>query len=527
MPILRKGLVLLLCLLLPLSTLSGCHSDTLGEAPEMALLPLDSRPCNTKYPQLLAEAAAGSLALPPDEAMDEFLRPADRDALWQWLEEDAIDADEVIIFTNSLFCGSLIASRSSGAYDEIDASLHRLEMFCEKYDGHLTVVQVLPRLTPNQFDSVLYPYVDAITPYGRAWDEADAAGKEAPTSADGVPDDVLAEYRALHEKSAELAKALDDMAAEGMIDRLLITQDDGEAHCPANITFRALEAQHSENTELLHGADELAMLLVSAYTSTGLDATPVHLSYSSEANKDRTYPYESISLDEMTSEKLALAELVSDDNASSTLWVHCDTNDLSQTQAAITEHDGLFALADVAKTNSADPALAETLLSAEGLDQIDAYAGWNTAGNSIGTVCAMLRTMAALDARWDSLSSEAREAAATALVQFRALRLAEDVCFMAELRSTLQSQFETEGLSNYTTAFSDDAAWETANTRLAEAFAPYSERLAALFNGSHTLHLPSHDVRLTVSDFSATAHYPWSRSFEAAIDIALSVTLEE
>lgn len=524
---LRHLLLCVLCGLLPLLTFAGCGGQAIAEAPTIALMPLDSRPCNTQYPELLAEVSTAELLLPPEDAMDHFLEPADRDALWQWLESAAEDADALIIFTNSLFCGSLIASRSSGAYDNIDDDLARLKTLCANTDAPITVVQVLPRLTPNQFDSVLYPYVDALTPYGRAWDEADAAGETPPDSVDGVPEEALLSYRALHEKSAALAEALNTMAADGLIDRLLIAQDDGDAYCPANITFRTLEAKRADNTELLHGADELGMLLVSACAADGLAATPVRLVYSTESSKDRCYPYESVTLAEMTAQKLALSGLETNEDADTILWLHTDTADAAETTAAASDHDGRFALADVALTNEADPALADTLLSSQGVVDIDAYAGWNTAGNSIGTVCAMLRAMDALDARWDNLSSDAQEHAVSALYRFRAIRLAEDVCYMAELRSDLQTAFSDEGLSDYTTAFTDDAAWQTANTRLAEAFAPYSDTLASLFDGPHTLSLAHHDIPIIISDFSASASYPWSRSFEVKVTPELTVTLEE
>lgn len=527
---LRILLILLLCMLLPFSVLSGCARANLDEAPVIALMPLDSRPCNTQYPALLAESTAATLLLPPEEAMDQFLEKADTEALWQWLENEAEAADEIVIFTNSLFCGGLIASRSSGAYDEVAANLERLEALCThlQEDEHrqITVVQVLPRLSPNQFDDALFPYYDALTAYGEAWDIADVSGKSAPQNADGVPAEALAEYRALHEESANLAKALDAMAANGLIDHLIISQDDGAEHCPANITFRQL-AERAENTQLLHGADELAMLLVVNSAAAGLDASPVHLVYANETFKTQHYPYEATSLEEMLSQKLQLAGLMDDETASTTLYLHTDTTDAEATKAAASNHDGLFGLADVALTNQADPALTETLLSNEGFEKIDAYAGWNTAGNSVGTVCAELRALAVLDARWDTLSKEAQTNTVQALYTFRAARLGEDVCYMAGIRSDLQQDLAADNLQDHTSAFTDHAAWEGANTRLADRYATYNDQLAALFNNTHTLTLGEHKIPVTITDFASTATFPWPRSFEVKIDATMTVTIDD
>ncbi|MEE0435192.1 MAG: DUF4127 family protein [Peptococcaceae bacterium] len=526
---LRILLTLLLCVVLPLSALSGCGHTKLGEAPVIALMPLDSRPCNTQYPALLAESTAATLLLPPEEAMDQFLEKADTEALWQWLEHETEAADEIVIFTNSLFCGGLIASRSSGAYDDAAENLARLETLCtrlqEEDTRQITVVQVLPRLSPNQFDDALFPYYDALTAYGEAWDASDAAGQAAPESADGVPEKALSEYRTLHEESTALAQALDEMASRGLIDRLIISQDDGAEYCPANITFRHL-SDHAENTQLLHGADELAMLLVVNSAAAGLEATPIHLVYANETYKIQHYPYEATSLEEMIAQKLQLAGLSAENNANTTLYLHTDTADTATTKAAASNHDGLFGLADVAVTNQADPALTETLLSSEGFSQIDAYAGWNTAGNSVGTVCAELRALAVLDARWDTLSEEVQTNAVQALYTFRAVRLGEDVGYMAGIRSDLQQDLAADNLQDHTSAFADKAAWDGANVRLADRYTTYNDQLAALFNGSRTLTLGEHKIPVTITNFTSTATFPWPRSFEVKIDATMTVTID-
>lgn len=525
---LRKIVALLLSavLLLPLTSCTQSEQTV----PTIALIPLDSRPCNTQYPQLLAETSATPLLLPPETAMDSFLERADTDALWQWLEEASAQADHLVIFTNSLFCGGLIASRSSGAYDNISESLSRLEALCrdfQKDDDHtITVVQVLPRLKPNQYDTALFPYVDALTAYGENWDAADAAGSAAPERAAGVPQDVLSEYRALHEKSAALAKSLNDMAGEGLIDQLYISQDDGDTWCPANITFRALAAGASENTQCIHGADELAMLLVSNLATGDMAKTPVRIEYSDTSDKDRRYPYESISLAEMTAQKLALAGLSSEDDASATLYLHTDTADAEKTIATIHDHDGWFGLADVAQTNQADTALKDTLLAPESFELVNAYAGWNTAGNSIGTVCAELRAQATLANRWENLSSEKRTQAVRALLCFRAVRLGEDVCYMTSLRESLPDAIYAAGLADDNAAFLTDDAHQRADAMLGDAFAPYASQLADLFNGAHQLTLPGQNADVTVSDFSTSATFPWARSFEIEITPEMTVTID-
>lgn len=189
-------------------------------------------------------------------------------------------------------------------------------------------------------------------------------------------------------------------------------------------------------------------------------------------------------------------------------------------------HDGLFALADVAQTNQADPALADALLSPENASALDAYAGWNTAGNTIGTTIATLRAMDTLDARWDDLSADARKNAVRALYTFRAIRLAEDICYMAQIRPDLQQQLALVDIQDHTSAFADSTAWQKANTQLQQTYTPYNTQLATLFNGAHTLRLTNHTIPVQITNFASQATFPWPRSFEVRIDVEMDVSVE-
>lgn len=53
---LRQLLLCVLCVLLPLLTFAGCDGQAIAEAPTIALMPLDSRPCNTQYPEQIGRA---------------------------------------------------------------------------------------------------------------------------------------------------------------------------------------------------------------------------------------------------------------------------------------------------------------------------------------------------------------------------------------------------------------------------------------------------------------------------------------
>lgn len=525
----RNILIMLLCAALVITGLAGCGASR--EKTPVALMPLDSRPCNTQYPAFLADSVNVQLSIPNEDSMDRFTTDADREALWQWLENEGTKSKHLIIFTNTLFCGGLINSRNSDAYTNVNKDLARLENLCkdfkkDKSAGTVTVVQVLPRLTPNQYDTTLAPYSKALKAYGAAWDETDlqSNGNSTPEQPTNVPDEALNAYRNLHETAADMAATLNNMTQEGLIDRLIISQDDGEAACPANVTFRALEKTKSANTLLLHGADELGMLLVVDAATEGTDATPVHVVYSDDAAKQEYYPFEAVPLETMVAEKLALAGLTpTDDESAPTLYIHCKSDDAAQTIDALKGNTTIFGLADIAKTNQADPALTSALTDRANFDTIDAYAGWNTAGNSIGTVCAMLRANALIANDFEALSNSERREAATALLHFRAVRYAEDIGFMVNIRIPLQNELAAEHQMKDTTAFTDDAAYEHANTRLAEQYAGFNDVLTPLFNGDHTLSFGPHTYDCSIKDFTSSLTFPWPRAFEVKADVSMKV----
>lgn len=503
------------------------------EMPTIALMPLDSRPCNTQYPALLAEATGATLLTPPAVHLDALHERANTDELWKWLEDEAMEADHLVLFTNTLFCGGLVASRSSGSYNNVGTDLAQLEELCNTFKAKgknrtITVVQVLPRLTPNQFDDELQPYVTPLTEFGQSWDEADKSGTAVPTEAEGVPAETLAEYTAIHQKASDCAMALNTLTQSGLIDEFVISQDDGDELCPANITFRNLKDVQAKNTTLTHGADELGMMLLANIIAGDREATPVSVVYSSKSSASDVYPYESITLAEDVQEKLALSglrETAGDSNY--TLYIHAKTEDLQTTTNFISAYSSYLGIADVALTNQQDPALEEWLFDSEYFDNVDAYAAWNTAGNSIGTVCAMMRVSAIIDDRFDKMSKSEKLTACKNLFSFRAIRYSEDCFYMSNIRTDLQKQLEEDGLMKYTTVFTDSDSWRKADEALGTAYGPYNTKLAGIFDGPHTLCFGKNDVHIIINDYDSTAQFPWPRAFEVLILPTMEITLPD
>ena len=462
----------------------------------IALIPLDSRPCNTQYPQTLAQMAGMRLILPADALLDDFLTPADQEGLWQWLEQTAPQCDRIIISTNELLQGGLINSRSSDSYANLESDINRLQEFCQNHpEQKITILTILPRLLPSQYDSDLAGYMTELSQYGRAWDQADLNASPLPQSE--VPAEILEKYRQVFLQCGELLKQLQQMAADGLCE-VVIGQDDGEEYCPSNILKRQILANPTDNLTFVHGADELTMLILASFVD--LPPSEVQIIIDDESAWSKYFPYEAADLTTILKEKLALANVTISEEAQDTIFIHAD-NLSSESAAGFIAGEGSAyrGLADIAYTNKGDKALADYLLSSA--NNLHAYSGWNTAGNTLGTIIAHYRL---------SQAFPQTKQAAQAAIEFKAIRLSEDLVYQALISNDLRLSLANQKLMNSsTTAFTADI--ELIEPLLAERFAPYKVQLEELFTSAQEI-LPQVSVDVTSAEINLS--FPWNRAFE-------------
>lgn len=75
-------------------------------------IPLDDRPVTYSYPVKNLQAAGYEILTPPEKYLASADRTGDPDKLWQWLVENAPDADAAVISSDALIYGGLVASRT-------------------------------------------------------------------------------------------------------------------------------------------------------------------------------------------------------------------------------------------------------------------------------------------------------------------------------------------------------------------------------------------------------------------------------
>ena len=424
---------------------------------KIVLLPLDERPCNYRYPQMLfQENAAFSLTVPDVSIMPDKKQAADFEKIRDFLFAACADADCLVVSLEMLLYGGLLPSR-----------LHRLST--ETLGMRLKVLQELKARRPS-LTIYAIGLIMRCPQYSSADEEPDyweICGKEM--FAFGVCKDkgeTGAQYDALARQVAPYLDAFTTRRAVNLrmleraldyvgdtIDFMVIPQDDSAPYGWTAIDQRKIRAAVSDKGKMLDcliypGADEAGLTLLARYVNSVVGTPRVAVDYSSCAAPKAIPAFEDRPLGESVKLQLAAAGcLRAGDEFSSdfTLMVNApasgmvsaaDTSDSRsyQTERSLAEYAlkirdltrcGVrVAVADVAYANGADTQLVRMLDSANVAMQVSAYAGWNTSSNTLGTAIAQACLFRACG---DSAAHK----------RFLALRYFEDAGYCAYTRKTV------------------------------------------------------------------------------------------
>ena len=74
---------------------------------KIVMLPLDERPCNYDFPEMMPKADF-ELILPPKEYMGNKKIPADTERLAKWLTKNIAGADVCILSLDALIYGGIV-----------------------------------------------------------------------------------------------------------------------------------------------------------------------------------------------------------------------------------------------------------------------------------------------------------------------------------------------------------------------------------------------------------------------------------
>lgn len=499
---------------------------------KLVLIPLDERPCNVMYPQMMFNDDDVQLVLPGRAMLGDKKKPADFDALAAFLLREAADADGVVVSIDMLVYGGIVPSRLHHTAEHVLKT--RFDVLRQLRLNH-------PNLTIYAFDLVMrcpqYNSSDEEPDYydthGRAIFETGYLGHrmelELATPEErsryatlSVPRPDLADY--LHRRAVNLALNLETvhLVDTGVIDFLVVPQDDAARHGytakdQALIQSAVDRAGLSDRVLVYPGADEVANTLLARHLCRlhGLNPS-FFIDYPAPGSAQTIPLLEDRPLDETvrlqinaaggrTVESLEEADIALFVNASATLMAKSSviglprdagltvlrdmTSFIKRMKTVIEDHHKPVVVADVATLNGADHELIDRMQDAGLLMQLAGYAGWNTSSNTLGTAIPMGITY------FKRGVNRMHQACLCS-------RYVEDYAYMSHVRSETTLALKSLGVVN-------------------GHIDPHDERVTAFIKDGlerfMKTYLPSIAVACTIED----VWLPWRRLFEIGLTIHL------
>lgn len=358
----------------------------------IALVPLDDRPYTWYAPQKLAGAAGFEMVTPEHEVLGRHFTPGDGQAAGQWLVRAAPQADAVVVALPMLAYGGLLNSRNSSV-SLADAG-RQLEAVrtVKRANRHkrLYAFDTIMRLTPEgpwrtQL-RIWATLVDEVENLGMEDKRAELEAMEAE-----IPLDVREDYLATRARNHEINLRMISWAAEGVIDFLVMGQDDASGtglHRPEAEALRAhIDALGvHDRVKLYPGADVVASVLLAKIAVEDASVQPrVYVEYSRVHGDDWTAPYQNIPYAELVKGYVEIiGGRIVDHLDYADIVLMANTGGSSASVVPFADRlvqyisDGrTVALGDDAIAGRSDPRLLPLLDAQIQRGQLDSYSGWN------------------------------------------------------------------------------------------------------------------------------------------------------
>ncbi len=485
-------------------------------ASHVALIPLDSRPCNTDYIFYVCGAIGKTITL-PHEGLDHYTDPSNPEKLYEFLYDSLSENDTYLIYTNQLLNGGLIASRDPRSYDNLEEKLDEFELFLKEarsQNKQVAVISVVPRVLPSQFTE-LWKYASELLAFSAQYGQLSLA--EETVAKNHAPPEIIREYMSIYEGSDQIVERMKALVEEEAIDLFIIGQDDTHPESINNQYIHKYLGYDHPQIVVQPGADELTKLVLARFLREESDHHPLNLNlvYTHPEASDAIKTFEAFSTSERMAQMLTFLSLTPDKESDNITIIHNDRDFGEQTLKNLEIHRQAkyLSLIDTAYINRADARLFETFTF---INRIDGYSGWNTVGNAIGTELANFVIHDYLNRTLATYPPEQREKMLANYYMLQYIHYADDYLYQSQLRDKLNLFLRDQGQD--TTRITDTLM---ANRYLANLFTQKSDVINNSFPGEYYRFGQSFRIHQVSGDI----YLPWERTFEAAIVPDLSVEL--
>jgi hypothetical protein len=427
----------------------------------LALVSLDNRPCNVRFPQQIAAIAGFELRTPPDATLGFFNTPGRPDELARWLDRVAY-AEALIVSIDMLAYGGLVASRKPHltAQNALE-NLEVLRTFRQRHPNTpIYAFNVLMRLAITlDGDEAIAHYYNVMR-YARLVDEAERFNseylrEELRKVRNEIPPTVLNEYHAARDRNHTVNREMISWLSEGVFEYLLITQEDATEYGlhrreQDDLLKHVAQLGVEEKFSLHPGADEADLTLLARHWNS---PTRFRMHWSSQEDSHRIAPFEDRPYDQALAQHIAAVrgewlEESDSGEADFELFVNAPVggtqtdekegdraaraarlNSFARQLCEAIEAGKRVALCDVAFPNGGDNVLLEELEKRRVLGRLLVFGAWNTAGNTTGTVLAACGAL-----KHANFSEEAQRLAR----QFLFERLVDDWYYQSRVRGRIE-----------------------------------------------------------------------------------------
>lgn len=444
---------------------------------KIVLLPLDERPCNYIYPKLLPTGNL-NICLPPQSILGKKKIPGDFKKISAWLLEETKDADFVIISLDTLLFGGIVPARINHLTLEeirnrvqivtkirqqnprIKIFANELIMRCPSYS--------LSDEEPDYFDL----YGKEIFRYGQILDMKSQGmmtydlQKELERLIDKIDPVALKDYMDRRKVNISILLENLNLVATKVIDFFIIPQDDSNEYSFSSIDQKKVRdyicQNHIEDNIIMYpGADEVGLTLIARAVNQINGIKPKIMVYYSSSTGQFVIPsFEDRIIDETVKYQIYAIGGIRVNSASECdilLGINIGSQMLTKNDKRVDvvygknrnlltfidymdygkKSNKIVGIADVAYCNAADEELMILLRNRKMLYAIDAYAGWNTSSNTLGTV---LSTLSCYRATHDERKK----------MEFLTYRYFEDYGYMAIVREAIAKQVgQMEGSTRF------------------------------------------------------------------------------
>lgn len=392
------------------------------------LIPLDERPCNYQFPQMIASSKEDlELHVPDMSILGQKKEPADSQKIAEFLKQNVGHCQQLILSVDMLLYGGLIPSRLHHlTKQEVMERMHVIKELKDiNPDLKIYAFHCIMR-APSYNSSEEEP--DYYEEYGYAlfrrkylldYKQRHGLTKDQEKELNDIiiPDSIIDDYETRRDFNTDMNLEVIRYIEEGYIDFLVIPQDDSSPYGYTAISQKRVvddvKKKHLEQKVMIYpGADEVAMSLLARAYHEYLNIEPkVYPFYSSVLGPTIIPKYEDRPMFESLKSHIRVckAKLVSQVHEADLIlainspgkimqesFVDENEIDISYTsyrylldfayQIKDYIQEGYrVALCDSAFSNGGDLQLISYLDDLDILGSLVSYAGWNTNCNSLGT----------------------------------------------------------------------------------------------------------------------------------------------